>query len=202
MDEKLKAGGRRQHWLLLSCLRKLQAKWKEESVLCSYIGSGWFLLLATQRRLTDNSHLSVLLLMECCGKGNLGRGNINAEPPQQELQETQVWCLGRKYLLEGGMATHSSNLTWRLPWTEEPGGLQSTASQRVGHDWSNWAFRHEHKHKPSLPVWTVDSEAPKQPGEAQVSCWTLESSSPLHQRTSFVSRSTPLNLLQDIPADI
>ena len=37
------------------------------------------------------------------------------------------------------MATHSSILDWRIPWTEEPGGLQSTGSQRVRHDWSNLA---------------------------------------------------------------
>ena len=36
--------------------------------------------------------------------------------------------------LEEGMATHSSILAWRIPWTEEPGGLQSTGSQRAGHD--------------------------------------------------------------------
>ena len=48
--------------------------------------------------------------------------------------ETQVQFLGRKDLLEKGMATHSSILTWRIPWTEEPGGLQSMGSQRVGHD--------------------------------------------------------------------
>ena len=36
--------------------------------------------------------------------------------------------------LEEGMATHSSTLAWRIPWTEEPGGLQSIESQRVGHD--------------------------------------------------------------------
>ena len=36
--------------------------------------------------------------------------------------------------LENGMATHSSILAWRIPWTEEPGGLQSTGLQRVGHD--------------------------------------------------------------------
>ena len=38
--------------------------------------------------------------------------------------------------LEKEMATHSSILAWRIPWTEEPGGLQSTGSQRVGHDWA------------------------------------------------------------------
>ena len=39
--------------------------------------------------------------------------------------------------LEEEMATHSSFLAWRIPWTEEPGGLQSMGSQRVGHDWSD-----------------------------------------------------------------
>ena len=37
------------------------------------------------------------------------------------------------------MATHSSVLAWKIPWTEEPGGLQSMGSHRVGHDWSNLA---------------------------------------------------------------
>ena len=52
----------------------------------------------------------------------------------QEVQETQVQSLGREDLLEEGMATHSSILSWRIPWTEEPDGLQSMGSQRVGHD--------------------------------------------------------------------
>ena len=51
------------------------------------------------------------------------------------MRETQVWSLGREDPLEKEMATHSSILAWRIPWTEEPGGLQSTGSQRVGHDW-------------------------------------------------------------------
>ena len=42
--------------------------------------------------------------------------------------------------LEEGMEMHSSILAWRIPWTEESGGLQSTGSQRVGHDWSNLAW--------------------------------------------------------------
>ena len=49
-------------------------------------------------------------------------------------RETQVWSLGWEDPLEEGMATHSSILAWRIPWTQEPGGLQSTGSQRVGHD--------------------------------------------------------------------
>ena len=57
----------------------------------------------------------------------------------QEMQETQVWPLGREDSLEEGMGTHSSILAWRIPWTEEPGRLQSIGLQWVGHDWSNWA---------------------------------------------------------------
>ena len=50
------------------------------------------------------------------------------------VQETQVHSLGLENPLEEGMATHSSVLAWRIPWTEEPGGLQSMGSQRVGHN--------------------------------------------------------------------
>ena len=49
-----------------------------------------------------------------------------------EMQETQVLSLGWENPLEKEMATHSSILAWRNPWTEEPGGLQSMGSQRVG----------------------------------------------------------------------
>jgi len=48
--------------------------------------------------------------------------------------ETQVQSQGQEDPLEKGMATHSSVLAWRIPWKEEPGGLQSMGSQRVGHD--------------------------------------------------------------------
>ena len=50
------------------------------------------------------------------------------------VQEIQIRSLGREDPLEKEMATHSSILTWRIPWTEEPGRLQSTGLQRVGHD--------------------------------------------------------------------
>ena len=50
-------------------------------------------------------------------------------------QETQVRSLGWEDTLEKGMVTHSSILAWRIPWTEEPGGLQSMRSQRAGHNW-------------------------------------------------------------------
>ena len=50
------------------------------------------------------------------------------------MRETQVPSLGQEDPLEKEMATHSNNLAWRIPWIEEPGRLQSTGSQRVGHD--------------------------------------------------------------------
>ena len=50
------------------------------------------------------------------------------------MQETQVRSLGQEDPLEEGVAAHSSILAWRIPWTEEPGGLPSMGSQRVGHD--------------------------------------------------------------------
>ena len=52
----------------------------------------------------------------------------------KETREMWVQSLGREDPLEKGMATPSSILAWRIPRTEEPGGLQSTGSQRVGHD--------------------------------------------------------------------
>ena len=57
-------------------------------------------------------------------------------------QETWVQSLGQENPLEEGMATHSSILAWRIPWTEESGGLQSMGLQRVRHDLAT-----EHKHK-------------------------------------------------------
>ena len=59
-------------------------------------------------------------------------------------QETWVWSLGGEDPLEKEMATHSSILAWRIPWTEEPGGLQSMGSQRVGLDWVTDTFTLTH----------------------------------------------------------
>ena len=52
------------------------------------------------------------------------------------MQETWVWPLGQEDPLEKGMAIHSNILAWRIPWTEEPGGLLCKGSQRVGHNWA------------------------------------------------------------------
>ena len=50
------------------------------------------------------------------------------------MQEARVRSLGQEDPLEKEMALHSSTIAWKIPWTEEPGGLQSMGSQRVGHD--------------------------------------------------------------------
>ena len=63
------------------------------------------------------------------------------DPPQMVktlpvMWETWVWSVGWEDPREKGMATHSSIIAWRIPWTEEPGGLQSMGSQRFGYDWA------------------------------------------------------------------
>ena len=67
----------------------------------------------------------------------------------QEMQEARVRSLGLEDPLEEEMATHSSIPAWRIPWTEEAGGLQSMGSQRVSHD---RATKHAHTH---IENWNV-----------------------------------------------
>ena len=59
---------------------------------------------------------------------------VKNPPLKQKMQEMGVQSLGWEDPLEEEMATHSSILTWEIPWTEEPGGLQSIVSQRVSHN--------------------------------------------------------------------
>ena len=75
-------------------------------------------------------------------------------PAMQKTKETWGWSLGRDDPLEKEMATHSSILAWEIPWTEEPGGLQSIGSQRVGHDWSDRACTGSRNEISLFPVWT------------------------------------------------
>ena len=67
---------------------------------------------------------------------------VKNPPTMQEPQETWLQSMGQEDPLEKGMATHSSILAWRIPWTEEPGGLQSIELQEVGHDWNDFAHTH------------------------------------------------------------
>ena len=68
---------------------------------------------------------------------------------------SRVWSLGREDPLEKGMTTYSSILAWRIPWTEEAGGLQSMRSQRVGHNWAckrawNWPSEESQRRVPAI----------------------------------------------------
>ena len=65
-------------------------------------------------------------------------GSVVKNPPAiQETQEMQVQSLGQVDPLEKEMATHSNILAWKIPWTEESGGLQAQGSQRLGHNWGH-----------------------------------------------------------------
>ena len=72
-------------------------------------------------------------LMRCArDKQGFSRDSAVKSPPaRQETQETWVCSLGREDPLEGEMATYSSILTWKIPWTEEAGGLESMGLQRI-----------------------------------------------------------------------
>ena len=81
------------------------------------------------------------------------------------MQETRVLSLGREVPLEKGMATHSSILAWKIPWTEEPGELQSMTLQRVGYNWvtntCTFHFKVAHSEQgPREGLWSVS----KSPG--------------------------------------
>ena len=71
-----------------------------------------------------------ILGLQCSIRDFLSGSVVKNSLTVQETQEVQVHSLGQKDPLEKGMATHFSTLVWRIPWTEEPGGLQSIGSQR------------------------------------------------------------------------
>ena len=94
---------------------------------------GWIPFAATW---TD---LKITILSEV-SLASLVAPTVNNPPA---VHETWVHCLGWEDPLEEGMATHSSILAWRIPWAEEPEGLQSMELKRVGHDWAT-----EHSTRP------------------------------------------------------
>ena len=105
------------------------------------VGSGHLLLAFTsthQACLLGRYHLSIweLLFLALEITQLTQRASLVAQMVKNlpVIQETWVRFLGWEDPLEKGMATHSSILTWRIPWTEEHGSLQSMGSQRVGHD--------------------------------------------------------------------
>ena len=79
---------------------------------------------------TDNKHLSTIYTNGDKGVSLVAQTVTNLPA----MQETWVRSLGWEDPLEREMVTHSSILAWKISWTEEPGGLQSVGSQRIGHD--------------------------------------------------------------------
>ena len=77
-----------------------------------------------------------MIISVCCTKfwASLVVQMVKNPPAMQEIW---IQSLGWEYPLEEGMATHSSSLAWRIPWTEEPGGLQSMELHRIGHVWAH-----------------------------------------------------------------
>ena len=75
------------------------------------------------------------------------------------MQETCVWTLGQEDPLKKEMETHSRILPWEIPWTEEPSGLLSIRSHRVGHNWSNLACMHALEEEIAIhsivPIWRI-----------------------------------------------
>ena len=105
--------------------------------------SSWF-SVGVRKEYSENANVSMFLnlvsLMVSFIYISLRTSSVPASLVAQMVKtlpavlETQVWLLGGEDALEKGIATHSSILAWRIPWTEEPGGLWSMGSQRVGHD--------------------------------------------------------------------
>ena len=91
--------------------------------------------------------------------------SLVAQTGVKNLPAMWVWCLGREDPLEKGMATHFSILVWEIPWTEEPGRLQSMGSQRVRHAWAT---------NPSIPIF-LDLQGPRNDVKPKwlrcLSCW-------------------------------
>ena len=137
-------------WVLVGCIRVINVY----KISCS---SSTFLVLWLKRvRFSWN----IFCYTYWCFSGTSGkvRGSLVAQMVKNlpTVQETQVQSLGWEGPLEKGVVTHSSIPAWRIPWTEEPGGLQSMVSQRVG---QNWATNHHY-----IGVSTFSSAAPK-PGD-------------------------------------
>ena len=90
------------------------------------------------------------------------------------MQKTRVQSLGQEDPLEKEMATHSSTLAWKIPWMEEPGGLQSVGSQRVRHDWvtslhslqnTHFMYINSWRWRPRSPTLQADSLPAEPPGK-------------------------------------
>ena len=124
-------------------------------------------------------------------------GTVVRCPPA--MQEAQVWSLGQEGPLKEGMATHSSILARRIPWTEEPAGLQSVGLQRVRHNWSDctrmrtvWAVGVRHSDSVFyvctwLPSGPTGKEPTYQCRRQEMQVWSLGWEDPLQKEIATQS---------------
>ena len=106
-------------WAAVCGVAQSWTRLKRLSSSILYVSKGIYLFAV------NRAHIYRLIVVTQAGKESACNGAMG---------ETWVQSLGWEDLLEKGMATHSSILAWRIPWTEEPSGLQSMGLQRVGHD--------------------------------------------------------------------
>ena len=107
------------------------------------------------------------------------------------MEETQILSLGWEDPLEKEMATHCSILAWRIPWSEEPGGLQSLGLQRVGHDWATNTFTF---HPSVAHLWTISEYVSLLINDV-TSSWDQALHLRSYRSESSVSRITKTNIL-------
>ena len=114
-------------------------------------------------------------------------GSVVTNPPANACQRRRcgVRSLGQEDPLEKEMATRSSTLVWEIPWTEEPGGLQSTESQRVGHDLGT---EQENIMSGPRPSWLGPPKSIKSP-EPRIRCGLRPSYFPPYLRWQGLSGS-------------
>ena len=105
------------------------------------------------------------------------------------MQETWVQSLGREDPLEKEMATHSSVLAWRIPWMEEPGGLPSTGSQRVGQDQATNTFTRTYG---GLPWWLSGKESACQCSRHEFDPWSRKIPHAVGQLTPCATATEPV----------
>ena len=149
--------------------------------------------------------LSLLCSNSCPQFGASTRASLVAQTVKNlsAMQETQVWSLGWEDPLQTGIATHSSILAWRIPWTEEPGWPQCMGSQRVRHNWVtiSLSLSHTHTHTHTMSegqqvIWadSLSGHTPtEQWDEAVTSVWfhLTKSSTPGKSHSKTPIRNLP-----------